>query len=156
MEEPVQFVGLHEVRHNHRRRRRAPPIEASRDHQPGLCNDVTGVVACGDGAFLLKPKPERGAIVGKAPYAEGRPRCPRRHLFLRPSERSALAIGLTLVGVKDRVLDANFPTIKIENNVQTPLDRTECGLRITNVRKRSCRTKRRDAEQPKAQRRCPA
>ena len=134
MEEPVQFVGLHESRHDHRRRGRPPPIEASRDDQPGLCDHVTGVMARRDGAFLLKTKRERGSIVGNAPEAERRLRRPRRRLFLRTGERSALARGLTLVRVKDRVLGADPPAIEIENYVQAPLDRTERGLRITNVR----------------------
>jgi hypothetical protein len=41
---------------------------------------------------------------------------------------------VTLIRVKDCLLGADPPAIEIENNVQAPLDRTERGLRITNVR----------------------
>jgi hypothetical protein len=87
-----------------------------------------------DGAFLLKAKRERGAIVGNAPDAERRLRRPRRRLFLRTAERSTLARSVTLIRVKDCVLGGDPPAIEIENNVQAPLDRTERGLRIANVR----------------------
>jgi hypothetical protein len=86
--------------------------------------------------WRISPEAEAraGAIVGNAPYAERRLRHPRRRLFLRAGERSALADGLPLVRVKDCVLGADPPAIEIENNVQAPLDWTERGLRITNVR----------------------
>jgi hypothetical protein len=87
-------------------------------------------MARSDSAFLLKPKRERGTIVGNAPYAERRLRRPCSRLFLPRGERPALARGLTLVRVKDRLLGADPPAIEIENNVQAPLDRTERDLRI--------------------------